>query len=433
MIRTIARYGVRHTNGITGNLFRTLYGKNVVQGDQVAEFETRFGAYHGMRHAISASYGRMAFYYILKAFNFPANSEIIFPALTFWVVPEIARVAGLRPVFVDIDRDTFNLDPALIESAISPNTRAIVPTHLYGQPCDMAPIMEIARKHKLRVIEDCAHSIGAKYKGQKTGTFGDASFFSFQMLKGLNTYGGGMAVTNDDALAGEIRKLAEAEPFPGAGAVRKKIFGGYLQRAFISPYGFTFSMFFAFYIASFFGNHDLTRFIWEKIRSLDPLPDSYRKRYSNAQAIVGIKMLENLDRFNEQSRRNAGLLTKGLEGIHSIIPPRCIPDAEPVYYQYCIRVSDPEALSHRAIRKGVDMEIMHVDICNRLELFKPFEAECPNAESTARTLQLPVYSSLRPKDIQRILHVVRQTAGDLPPCDLRNQLNITLNKEVPVC
>lgn len=414
MIKTIARYGARHVAGSAGEAFRTLFGPNAIEGPAIRDFERQFAEYHGLPHAISASYGRMAFYYILKAMDFPAGSEIIFPALTFWVVPEIARVVGLRPVFVDVDPHTFNLNPDLIEAAIGPETRAIVPTHLYGQTCEMDSILSVARRHKLKVIEDCAHSLGATYKGGKAGTFGDAGFFSFQMLKPLNTYGGGMALVRDDVLADKIRKMAEDEPWPKVWDVRKKFIFGYMQRGFISRIGFTFSMFAAFYIASFFGNHDLTRYIWEKIRSLDPLPESYRRRYSNTQAVVGLTMLKEIDLFNEKSRANAERLTFGLKDIAAVLPPATAPGASPVYYQYCIRVSNPELLSHRAIRKGVDMEIMHVDICNILDLFAEHASPCPAAESTEGTLQLPVYSSLQPHDIDRILRVVREACTDLP-------------------
>src|SRR5438034_3878645 len=112
-----------------------------------------------MDEAVATSFGRMAFYYILRALDLPAGSEIIFPALTFWVVPEMARVAGLRPVFCDIDPYTYNINPDAIEPLITERTRAIVPTHLYGQPCDMEPIMKVSRERHLEVIEDCAHAI----------------------------------------------------------------------------------------------------------------------------------------------------------------------------------------------------------------------------------------------------------------------------------
>jgi perosamine synthetase len=408
MIRTIARYGARHVKGSMMAALKAIARGEGLRGPSIQEFEQRLARYHGMRHAVATSYGRMAFYYILKALDLPRDSEIIFPALTFWVVPEIARVLGFRPVFVDIDASTFNMDPARLEASITPRTRAVVPTHLYGQPCDMDPIMNVARAHDLVVIEDCAHALGARYKGRNVGTFGDAAFFSFQMLKPLNTYGGGMAVTNNEDMAARIRTLAEAEEWPAASDVAKKILFGNLQRTLIGPYAFTFTMFMAFYIASFFGDYDLSRYLWEKIRPLSPLPESYRKRYTNAQALIGLRMLENIDRFNALNRAHAARLTSTLRGIQGIQPPAEVPETESVYYQYCIRVADPDLLKHRAIRAGVDVEIMHVDICNMLEVFAEFKTKCPIAEATEHTLQLPVYASLKEKDLDRIIAVIRE-------------------------
>jgi len=176
MIRTIARYGARHVSGSMLAALKAVFRGDGLRGSSIQEFEKQFAAYHGMQHALSASYGRMAFYYTLKALDLPRDSEIIFPALTFWAVPEMARALGFRPKFVDIDPGTFNLDPAKFDVAITPDTRAVVPTHLYGQPCDMDPIMASARAHGLVVVEDCAHALGATYKGRKVGAFGDAAF-----------------------------------------------------------------------------------------------------------------------------------------------------------------------------------------------------------------------------------------------------------------
>ena len=145
------------------------------------------------------------------------------------------------------------------------------------------------------MIEDCAHSLGASYHGQLTGTFGDAALFSFQMLKGLNAYGGGMAITSNDVLGERIRRMAESEAWPSIDEVRKRIQIGELTRGLISPKGFTFGLFIGFYLGSFLGGGDLSRFLWEKIRPLDPLPQSYRRRFSNAQAVVALQGLENLE------------------------------------------------------------------------------------------------------------------------------------------
>jgi dTDP-4-amino-4,6-dideoxygalactose transaminase len=415
VIKTIPRYGVRHVTGSTGDALKALKEGRGIQGPGIEEFEKRFAEYHGVREAVTTSYGRMAFYYILRALDVPAGSEIIFPALTFWVVPEMARVCGMKPVFVDVDERTFNIDPARIEAAITPRTRAIVPTHLYGQPCDMDRILPLARKHKLLVIEDCAHALGARYKNIRTGTFGDAALFSFQMLKGLNAYGGGMAVTNDAALGAKIRAMAAAEPWPSLSELARKFAVSELQRGFINPYGFTFGLFGAFYIGSFFNGADLSRFLWEKIRPLSPLPPSYTRRFSNAQAIIGLYGLAKLDELNQRSRANAQQLTSGLTGIDSIIPPFELEGTQPVYYQYCIRTSDPATLSRRAIRQGIDIEIMHVDVCSKLDIFTESKCVCPVAEGTEQTLQLPVYSRLQNDDLDRILDVIRTGSRGLGP------------------
>lgn len=415
MIRAIARYGVRSVPGDEKEIISAFRRGEAVAGPAIAEFEQRFAEYHGMKHANTASFGRMAFYYLLRAFDFPPESEILFPALTFWVVPEIARRAGLKPVFVDVDPTTFNLDPSKLETAISERTRAIVPTHLYGQPCEMTEVMRIAAKHDLVVIEDCAQAAGARYRGRQVGTFGQASFFSFQLLKGINTYGGGMALTNDDSIAHKVHEQGMSEQLPATGDLMKRFASGLIARTLVSPKGFTWWGFPVAAAASFLGNYDLSKFIWEKIRPLDVFPRAYRQRYSNVQAILGLRSLEKLDQFNARSREHADIYTRGLAGRRSVLTPRVIDEAEHVYYQYCIYVSNPSRVKRRAIRRAVDFETTHVDVCSSLPLFSEFSANCPAAEKTESALQLPVYSRLRTSDVERVLQVVRDVTEDLSP------------------
>jgi dTDP-4-amino-4,6-dideoxygalactose transaminase len=415
VFRTIARYGARRVPGALRLAARAFISGQGVRGPAIREFEERFAALHGVRHATAASSGRMAFYYILRSLELPEGSEILIPALTFWVVPEMARVAGLRPVFVDVDPRTYTLDPRALPAALTERTRALVPTHLYGQPCDMEPILRFAERHGLFVIEDCAHALGATYRGRLVGTFGHAAFFSFQLLKGLNTYGGGMALTDDDALARRIRALAESEPWPSLLSVVKKLLLGWVQETCIGPRGFTVTLFPVLWIASFFGDRDVTVFLWEKIRRLDPLPAAYRRRYSNVQAMIGLKALEHLAEWNARSRQYARRMSEGLAGIPSLALPFPLPETDPVYYQYCLRVSDPAALTRRAIRRGIDIEMMHVDICSKLPLFAAQARSCPGAETAVQTRQLPVYASLRPSDVERIIRVIREISRDLPP------------------
>ena len=415
MMRGIARYGVRTIPGDEKEIVAAFRRGEAVEGSAIEEFENRFAEFHGMDHAVTASFGRMAFYYILRALELPAGSEIIFPALTFWVVPEIARCAGLKPVFVDVDAGTFNLDPARVETAVTDRTRAIVPTHLYGQPCRMTEVMRVAEKHNLVVVEDCAQAAGARYRGRRVGTFGNAAFFSFQMLKGINTYGGGIAVTNDPSIAVEVRAQADAEPLQTPSELIKRFAAGVAARSVVSPKAFAWWGYPIGAAVSVFSDHDFSKYFWESIRPLNQFPRAYRRRFSNVQAILGLRALQRLDEFNERSQAHAELYTRGLAECPSIERPHVIPEVEHVYYQYCIYVSDPRRARRRAIRRGVDFETTHVDVCSALPLFKQFAADCPQAEQTAEALQLPVYSRLRTSDVERVLKVVLSVAADLAP------------------
>jgi hypothetical protein len=279
----IPRFGTRVVPEMRQIIDECRAHKQLVEGPCTDQFEQEFARFLGSGHVrtCSTEYGRMALYFILKAMAFPPGSEIIVPALTFWVVPEIARVAGLKVVFADIDPATFGLSPAAVERAITPNTRAVLPTHLYGMACEMDPILELARRYQLKVIEDCAHSLGATYKGRLVGTLGDASFFSFQAFKPLNTYGGGLAWMRDADLAQRVGALAAAEDWPTEKRVEGILRTGYWQHTFIRPKVFTYSLFPIWYAASWVDAKPEER-LWEGVRSLDPdsraLPWALHKR-----------------------------------------------------------------------------------------------------------------------------------------------------------
>src|SRR3954467_3372019 len=209
------------------------------------------------------------------------------------------------------------MDPAALQRAITPKTRAIVPTHLYGLPCDMDAIMAIAKTRDLVVIEDCAHALGATFDGRPVGPFGDAGFFSFQTLKPLNCYGGGLALVRDAALAARVRALAEAEPWPDEKRVTNRLLVGRLQRIFIRPWVFTISAFPILWVSSLIGaNPDV--YLWEDIRSLDPLPDAYTERFPNVQAAIGLAALDALDGWTEQTRRHARVMDAALGSLPGI-------------------------------------------------------------------------------------------------------------------
>lgn len=411
MLTAISRYGARVLPDTEQIIAGCKARGEFIQGPEIARFEAAFAARAGLppAHAIAASYGRMAFYYILKALDLPPGSEIILPALTFWVVPELARVAGYKVAFADVDPATFTMDPAALERAITPETRAIVPTHLYGLPSDMEAIMSIAARHGLRVIEDCAHALGASCCGRPVGTFGDAGFFSFQTLKPLNCYGGGLALVRDPKVAERVRAQAEREAWPGTKRIENRLLVGKAQRIFIRPGVFTISAFPILWVSSLIGaNPDV--YLWEDIRSLDPLPEAYTERFPNVQAAIGLAALDRLDRWTERTREHARLMDEALGNLPGVTVPTVPPGRTHVYYQYCVYAPQRDELVVQCVRRGVDIETLHVDVCSDMPLFAGSRVEpngAPGARKAATAMQIPVYSTLTQAQARRVARVVR--------------------------
>jgi dTDP-4-amino-4,6-dideoxygalactose transaminase len=187
---------------------RVIESNWLILGKEVEAFEREFADYCNARHCIGVANGLDALFITLKAMNIGPGDEVIVPSNTYIATWLAVSYAGATPVPVEPDPRTYNIDPARIEAAITPATRAIMPVHLYGQPADMDPIMDIAERHGLKVIEDAAQAHGARYKGRRAGSLGDAAGFSFYPGKNLGALGdGGAVVTNDDDLADRLRVL----------------------------------------------------------------------------------------------------------------------------------------------------------------------------------------------------------------------------------
>ncbi len=410
----ISRYGARVFHETEDIVARCKARGEFVQGPQIQQFEQALARYIGGGTAVTAAYGRMAFYYILRALELPPGSEIIFPSLTFWVVPELAKAAGLKVVFADVDPRTFTMDPESAERMVTANTRAIVPTHLYGLPCDMDRIMALAAKHDLIVLEDCAHALGATYRGKAVGTFGTAALFSFQTLKPLNCYGGGAALLMDSALGAKVRAIVDALPWPSAKRVTDRLLMGRLQRIFIKPWVFSISLFPVLWVSSLIdANPDV--FLWEKIRSLDPPPAEYNERFPNVQAAIGLEALKHLDGWTAQARAHAEYMNRQLATIPDVQVPIVPPGCAHVYYQYCVygpgRV-DRDELVVRCVRRGIDIETLHVDVPPDMELFAGSRAETAGARKASQAIQIPVYQSLTDEQVARVANVVRDVLKD---------------------
>ena len=407
-MHAIGRFGTRVVPELNQIIQDCRAKKQLIQGPHIEAFEEEFARFLGSGHVrtCSTEYGRIALYFILKALDLPPGSEIIVPAFTFWVVPEITRVAGLTPVFADVDPATFTLCPKAAERAITPKTRAILPTHLYGLACDMDPITDLAQRHGLKVIEDCAHALGATYNGRMVGTLGDASFFSFQAFKPLNTYGGGLAWMRDAEIARKVGAFADGEQWPEEKRIESILWSGKWQHTFIRPKVFTYSLFPIWYAASFTGGKPEER-LWEGIHRLDPLPDQYRGRFTNVQAAMGRAGLKHLPEFIDRTRRHAKVLDELLGNVDGITIPQTPAGRTHVYYQYCPYVPDSATIVKRCIRRGVDVAPMHVDICTKLDLFEWKGPGMPGADTASTAVQVPVYESLCDEEIDRVGRLVR--------------------------
>ncbi len=197
-------------------LLRTLRGGKWgrLDGPETSRFEQRFAGLHGCTHGIAVANGTVSLRLALIAAGIRAGEEVIVPAYTFFSTASAVVEANAVPVFVDIDLDTFNLDPAAVADALTPRTRAIIPVHFAGQTADMRSVLSLAKKRKLLVLEDAAHAHGALWRNQPAGSIGDVASFSFQSSKNLTSGEGGIITTNDDALAGACRSIHNCGRIP---------------------------------------------------------------------------------------------------------------------------------------------------------------------------------------------------------------------------
>lgn len=190
------------------NICAVMAGGRYIMGPQVKEFEVQFASYLGCEQVLTCNSGTDALHLALRALHIGSGDEVITTPFTFIATTEAIGIVGATPVFVDVDPSTYNIDPALIEAKITERTKAILPVHLYGHPCNMTAIMEIARKYNLKVIEDCAQATGATWEGKKVGTIGNVGCFSFFPTKNLGCFGdGGAVATNDPDIAERVEYL----------------------------------------------------------------------------------------------------------------------------------------------------------------------------------------------------------------------------------
>ncbi len=338
----------------------------LAQGKIVEEFEKKFANYIGVKYAVSTNSGTSALHTALAVLGIKNYDEVITTDFSFIASATCIVMQSAKPVFCDIDPKTYNISPDLIKEKITNHTKAILPVHLYGQPCNMDEIMRIAKEFGLFVIEDACQAHGAEFKEMKVGSIGDIGVFSFYPTKNMTTGEGGMLTTNDETIA-----------------ERARIFRNQGQ---IKPY-----------------LHDTLGFNY---------------RMTNISAAIGLPQLEHLDEKNKIRRGNAKFLTAELEKIAGIIPPFVAPSITHSFHQYTIKIEEDFPLSRSELmdhlkKKEVGFGIHYPLPIHRQPLFEKMGytdngVNCPIAiDASQKVLSLPIHSGVSQLDLEYIVDAIQ--------------------------
>ncbi len=384
---------------------------------KVQEFEQKFAAFIGVKHGIMVPSARYAFYLLLGALDISADDEVVIPGLTYFAIPAMAALAGVKPVFADVGLRSHVLDPAAFEAAITPRTRAVVPTHLYGTPCPMGPILEVARRHKLAVIEDCAQSTGARYNGRRVGSFGRASYYTFGLTKNITTLSGAMITTDDDEINARVRaQVAASTPADPQKAKKEALVGTAMMFA-THPLIYPWTLHPVIRLGNKLGKDPIHEPFGEPEVVYDGLPSSFMKSRPRAvQAAVGIKQLERIEALNGARIRNGRALDVELAHVPGLVLPEYPEGAEPIYMSFVVHHSRRDALMAALRRRGVDTTVGYMNNCADHPLFDAFRRDCPHAaQIKAEQLHLPVHPSLDSRDVAHIVESVRRALKEVDP------------------
>jgi len=371
------------------DILRLLLSGKFLAGACVERFEQEIAGYVGCRFAAATCSGRNGLDLILDAYGIGPGDEVLVPAYTLKDLILLLQSKGIVPRLVDIESGSFNIDPAKLEERRTPKTKAVLAAHLFGSVCRIQEVVRFARDHGLVVIEDCAHGLGAEAGGRKIGSFGDAGFFSFELIKPVNTFGGGMVVTDDPKVHAFVKAKTAGYAFDGRGLALKMAVDLFAHALISSPLFPPLMRLFANPLAA----KTLSR-IYLSLQSRTRLDYS---RYSNVQAQLGLAQMKDLDQRNNMRISAAGALSEKLD--RGILPQTVAPGDRHIYYFYVARLPaglDPERVRDQLRRKGVDAGI-RFEITDDCSLLEGLEGDSPaTKEAYRRAIQLPIYDGLDP-------------------------------------
>jgi dTDP-4-amino-4,6-dideoxygalactose transaminase len=378
--------------------------------EMVGKFEKEFAQYIGARHAVMVPSARFAFYLLLSGLGLGPGDEVIVPALTYFAVPSMIPLTGAKVVFADVGRTTHVLDPEAFRRAITPRTKVVVPTHLYGTPCDMDAINAIAKEHGIAVIEDCAQSTGARYKGKRVGHLGDHAYYTFGLTKNITTLSGAMLTTESDVVAEHARAAIRNGGYTPKEKSTKEALTGLAMWVATHRWVYWATVHPAVVLGNKLGKDPIHERFGEPEVRYTSIPKSYTEQGKAlaVQAAVGMKQIERIDELNGARVRNGRRLDEGLAHVPGLTVPTYPPGSEPIYMSFVCHHPRRDALMAALRKRGVDTTIGYMSDCSSNPIFAEFAADCPNARAIhAECVHIPVHPNLRSKDLNHMIEAVR--------------------------
>lgn len=358
-------------------VMQALNSRWLTGGPRTKEFEELFTRYTRSKYSVAVNSCTAALHLAMRALNIGSGDEVIVPVLTFAATANAALFVGAKPIFADIDEKAFNISPREIEQKITEKTKAVIVVHYGGQPCDMKEIMEIAEDHNIEVVEDCAHALGALYRGKNAGTFGAVGCFSFYPTKIITTIEGGMATTEDEQTANKMRVLRD--------------------------HGMT---------KTAFDREDKASWYY------DVVDLGYNYRMNEVQAVLGIAQLKRIDDINEKRCAAAKYYTKRLSDIEGIITPYEAEDRTHLYHLYVIRVLQEkfgvnrDELFRDLSASGIGTSV-HYTPLHQLTFYKKLcsgKQSFPVAERVSKEiLSLPLFPTMSKSQIDFVAEEIAKT------------------------
>lgn len=396
---------------------KILFGK-LERSKMTAKLEEAFGGRYKCRDTILFPHARIALHFILKSLGLKQGDEVIMAPLTIADMVNSIHAAGLKPVFVDVELDTFGVDPGLIEKNITPRTKVLFVTYLFGIVPDIKKIMEIARKHGLIVIEDCSQNLNASYEGQLLGTFGDASIFSLTNFKVCSALFGGMVICNNEKIIDKLKYFRDNALHPPQADVllrhlRKNMVYTFLFSKWVFSYFTYFIMFFLEKLSP-----DITYRLYSgnirvvlgehEYNLLSEFPSRYLSGFTDAQAYVGMRSLARADHYTSMSIRNGDLLRTLLSDIPNIKVPVKIKGAHNVYWRFPIISNDRDGLKRLLLEHGIDSAPTFLALLSREPGFSIYQKPAPNAERFKKdVLVVEVNEDLSEETVRLMASLIR--------------------------